>query len=146
VFSGADTPGTLGIALGDLDGDGRMDVVQAQGEHPTAVQERVFFGTGLKPDTAPPSVTLLPTLKRADGSQVIRARIHDRKSPTLPAEWQRVWLDWGSPDLRQVAVMRWYGEYLWQAELPAGFSVGPRSTYNVCARDAAGNTTCIEGK
>src|SRR5687768_8619192 len=34
VFDGAPTPGTLGIALADLDGDGRMDVVQAQGEHP----------------------------------------------------------------------------------------------------------------
>ena len=50
MFDGEPTPGTLGIALADLDGDGRMDVVQAQGEHPkTAIDERVFPGRGLAP-------------------------------------------------------------------------------------------------
>ncbi len=43
VFDGPGTPGTLGIALADLDGDFRMDVVQAQGEHETAVSERVYL-------------------------------------------------------------------------------------------------------
>ncbi|WP_419164053.1 FG-GAP repeat domain-containing protein [Candidatus Palauibacter sp.] len=36
VFEGEDTPGTLGMALADLDGDARLDVVMSQGEHPTA--------------------------------------------------------------------------------------------------------------
>ena len=59
VFDGEPTPGTLGLALADLDGDHRMDVVQGQGEHKTAIDERVFSGRGLKPDTAAPSVSLV---------------------------------------------------------------------------------------
>ena len=47
VFEGEDTPGTLGMAIADLDGDGRIDVVMSQGEHLTAVEERVFLGRGL---------------------------------------------------------------------------------------------------
>ena len=85
VFVGADTPGTLGLALGDLDGDGRLDVIQAQGEHPTAVQERIFLGTGLQPDTAPPSISMVSAAKRPAGGLAVRARVHDRKSPSLPA-------------------------------------------------------------
>src|SRR5688572_1321634 len=141
VFSGAATPGTLGIALGDLDGDGRMDVVQAQGEHPTAVQEKIHLGTGLKADTAPPSITLVSAVTPTEGGRTtIRARVHDRKSPTLPTEWKRVVVEWTSAAGPQTTPMRWIGEYLWVAELPA--AMAPGSTFRVCATDAAGNSAC----
>jgi len=141
VFVGADTPGTLGLALGDLDSDGRMDVVQAQGEHPTAIQERVHLGTGLKPDTAPPSISLVTAVTPAAGGRTtIRARVHDRKSPTLPTEWKRVVVEWTSAAGPQVTPMRWHGEFRWTAELPAAMAAG--STYRVCATDAAGNSGC----
>src|SRR6185503_8172547 len=96
VFDGDPTPGTLGIALADLDGDGRMDVVQAQGENPKAIDERVFSGRGLKPDTAAPSVTMVGTREVA-GRTVIHARVHDRKSPSLATEWTRVNVEWTTP-------------------------------------------------
>ena len=144
VFSGTDTPGTLGIALGDLDGDGRMDVVQAQGEHDTAVQERVFLGTGLKPDTAPPSISLVKAMpSAATGRTTVRARVHDRKSPTLPTEWKRVVVEWTSTAGAQVTPMQWSGEYLWRVELPGQMPGG--ATYRVCATDAAGNSACATG-
>jgi hypothetical protein len=148
VFTGDPTPGTLGLALGDLDADGRLDVVQAQGEHPTAVQERVFFGRGLAADTAKPSVTLLPPLKRPDGRVLIRARVHDRKSPSLPAEWKSIDLETElkGMDLKTGVVsdhtlrlkMRWAGEYVWTAE------IAPSGRQRVCATDAAGNTACSD--
>jgi hypothetical protein len=143
VFSGAETPGTLGIALGDLDGDGRLDVVQAQGEHPTAIQERVFMGTGLKPDTAGPSISAIAAVTPAGGRTTVRARVHDHKSPTLPTEWKRVVVEWTSDKGPQTTAMRWYGEYMWTVELPGAMVDG--AVYRVCATDAAGNDACKIG-
>ncbi|HUU36250.1 MAG TPA: VCBS repeat-containing protein [Vicinamibacterales bacterium] len=141
VFSGADTPGTLGIALADLDGDGRMDVVQGQGEHKTAIDERVFSGRGLPRDAAPPSITLVHAAARAGAVTQVHARVHDRKSPSLASEWQRVVVEFAGAAPRAVP-MRWYGEYLWVAAWPK--DVPAASTYRVCATDAAGNSACAD--
>lgn len=140
VFVGTATPGTLGLALGDLDADGRMDVVQAQGEHQTAVQERVFLGTGLAPDKAPPSITMVGAVGTAGGARTLRARVHDRKSPLLDGELKKVWVEWVTPSGQRDVPMTWYGEYLWRSDLPAG--VEPTTRHRVCATDAAGNTAC----
>ena len=139
VFVGEETPGTLGMALADLDNDGRMDVVQAQGEHPRAVQERVYLGRGLVPDTAAPVVTNA-TAVSVGGADVVlvRARVHDRKSPSLPTEWQGVEVRWSSATGNEATPMRWYGEYLWRAMVPIG-----ASRLEICATDASGNETCV---
>ncbi len=146
VFEGAATPGTLGLALADLDGDGRMDVIQAQGEHDTAVQERVFMGTGLKPDTAPPSITMVGVSDAPGGGLLVRARVHDRKSPSLATEWRFVRVEWmasvkGVPT-RATMSMQWYGEYLWRVSLPAMLPGLDRATLRVCATDSSGNNAC----
>jgi hypothetical protein len=143
VFDGEDTPGTLGLALADLDRDGRIDVVQGQGEHKTAIDERVFFGRGLAVDTAPPSVTMVAVGERAEGRRVVHARVHDRKSPSLPFEWRRVAVEWSGASGKREAPMRWYGEYLWRADWPS--DLPPSTPYRVCAADGQGNTTCVDG-
>jgi FG-GAP-like repeat len=139
VFGGEDTPGTLGLALADLDGDGRMDVVQGQGEHKTAVQERVFAGRGLPRDTVPPSISQVARVSPAAGPGRVHARVHDHKSPSLAAEWRRVVVEFPGTSRPPVA-MGWRGEYLWMAEWPAGLDAS--TAFRVCATDAAGNAAC----
>jgi hypothetical protein len=141
AFGGEDTPGTLGIALADLDGDRRIDVVQGQGENPKATDERVFNGRGLAPDTAPPTVTMVGTKEFTSGRRsVVVARVHDRKSPSLPFEWTRVAVEFTLPSGAREAAMRWYGEYLWRVDWPADVPAG--TSYRVCATDAAGLSAC----
>jgi hypothetical protein len=66
VFDGEETPGTLAIAVADLDGDGRLDVVQGQGEHKTAVSERSI------PEWLPP--TPRPRGRLGGGASPFRSR------------------------------------------------------------------------
>jgi hypothetical protein len=71
------------------------------------------------------------------------ARVHDRKSPSLPFEWKRVVVEWTTAGGPRQAPMLWYGEYLWRADWPA--EVPASAEYRVCATDAAGNDGCAAG-
>jgi len=129
------TPGTLGLALADLDRDGRVDVVQGQGENalPDVVQRAA--ATNL-PDTAVPVIKVLRPATRADRRVI--ARIHDRRSPSRPHDWRRVVVEIAGPGTRPAIPMRWIGEYLWVATVPDEAAV----VYRVCATDVAGNPFC----
>jgi hypothetical protein len=135
-----DTPGTLGIAVADLNGDCKLDVAEAQGEG--AWPEKVYLGKNIPTDTAPPVITQVEKIRSsgADRPVQIRARVHDNKSPTMPHDWRSVELRWTTDGQNQQTPMQWYGEYLWRGtidEPPTGdFS------YEVCATDAAGNKAC----
>jgi hypothetical protein len=135
-----DTPGTLGIAVADLNSDRKLDVVQAQGEN--AWPEKVFLGKNIPVDTAPPVITQVEQISASETDRAIqiRARVHDNKSPTMPHDWRQVVLRWSTDGQRQQTPMQWYGEYLWRGtidEPPAG-----DFRYQVCATDAAGNRAC----
>jgi hypothetical protein len=128
------TAGTLAIALADLNGDSRLDAVEAQGEVPGHETEHVYFGTdALPPDTAPP-VVVTDHPASPTGETVVRARVHDNDAVYGAHLWQSIEVRWDGGS----APMRWYGEFLFVAQLPAGV-IGAE----VCATDAAGNETCV---
>jgi hypothetical protein len=136
------TSGTLDIALADLNKDCRLDVVQAQGETPQYFREKVHLGRKIPPDTAPPAITNVEKVSTSGPGEpiLIRARVHDNKSPTMPHDWRKVVVRWGADGQAHEKPMRWYGEYLWSAAIgkpPAG-----DFDYKVCAKDAAGNGAC----
>jgi hypothetical protein len=134
VFDGEPTPGTLAIAVADLDGDGRLDVVQGQGEHEAAVSEKVYLGAGLPSDTARPAVAMVG--EAAEPLQ-IQARVHDFKTPNRPEDWREVVVEYETVRGESKVPMTWYGENFFRGRLPER-----PSSYRVCATDRAGNQSC----
>jgi hypothetical protein len=129
------TPGTLGLALADLNHDQRLDVVQSQGE--VASPDKVLLANaGVAVDTAAPVVRVLRGAEV--GSLRVIARVHDHKSPSAAHDWDAVALEIvGGAS----TPMTWRGEYLWGATLE-GAEAG--TMYRVCATDAAGNQACSD--
>jgi hypothetical protein len=139
VFAGDPTRGTLGIAIADLDGDHKLDVVHAQGEVATASADKVFFGKSLAPDTAAPWIGALDVRVEANDDVAVRVRIHDRRSPSRPTDWQRVVLQVEHEGAKTEHPLTWYGEYLWRARFASKASTAA-AQLRVVATDAAGNT------
>jgi len=129
VFDADPSDGSLSMALADFNGDGIVDVVEAQGEVPGHEDERVYFGSPevLSPDTAPPIIRAAVV-----GSSVL-ARVHDNRTPYAPHDWRSIIVRTSAGDVP----MTWYGEHLFWADLPAG-----TSAIEVCATDAAGSEAC----
>ena len=98
---------------------------------------RTIFSSGIPADTAPPVILDVEAKPGAGG--IIRARVHDNKSPLKAHDFQRVELVVSKAGQADVKIpMTWYGEYLWRAavDAPAG------ATFKVCAADARGNAAC----
>jgi len=128
IFSGDGTGGALGMAAADLNADGRIDIVQSQGEIGD-MTDKVFLGALVEPDTAPPIIGPATVIEG-----VLHVRLHDNKSPLMPHDFTTVTVTGPSGEM----ALEWYGEYLWRG------AAGDVGDYTICATDAAGNQACSD--
>lgn len=141
AFDPADSSGSLGIAVADLNDDKKLDVVFSEGESPQDA-DRVFLGVDIAEDTAAPKISLVDV--DTSNGVLIRARVHDNKTPVMPHDLPQVIVQFVAADDGTTPVeMTWYGEALWRLSVPEA----PADTvyFQICATDAAGNNTCSEG-
>ncbi|GAA4805795.1 hypothetical protein GCM10023330_10390 [Litoribaculum gwangyangense] len=142
VFFGKQTPLTLSMVLGDIDNDKKMDIVMGQGEGAEGIEERIFIGYDINPDTAKPIISHFQVNENKKSKKItIKARIHDNKSPNMPQDWTAINLEFDS--MSNKVPMTWYGENLWTATISDSIDI---NLVNICAKDYSGNKTCIKLK
>jgi hypothetical protein len=130
--------GTLGMAVADLNADGRPDVVDAQGENPAATDERVYLATDrLAADSAAPSIRT-DFAAGARGNVVVHARVMDGSSASAADQQRQVEVRWDGLD--SALPLTWYGEFLFRGSV----TVPEDATgLQVCATDQVGNEACV---
>ncbi len=141
AFMPANSSGSLGVAVADLNNDKKLDVAFSEGESQQDA-DRVFLGVDIAEDSAAPKISLVD-LDTSDGT-LIRARVHDNKTPVMPHDFTEVVVRFVDADDGMTSLpMTWYGEALWRLETD---EVPVDSAYfQICATDAAGNSTCDDG-
>jgi MYXO-CTERM domain-containing protein len=139
---------TLGMDMGDLDGDGRLDAVTGQGEFGDWTNRLYLGSAGVAADTRAPTlraVEALPATVDASATTVVHFAIADEVTTDTGPRLAEVYVEWtGADDLQHVAA-RFSGADVYRAELPARGSAGAVS-WRVCATDRAGNQACSEPK
>lgn len=131
---------TLGIDLGDLTGDDRLDAVTAQGERGPFLN-RVYRGTSALPvDRRPPAVRAIEAApaRGAGGRYSLRVAIVDAHTSDVGPRLDRVWAVTPAGEIDG----RFVGGDLFQLDLGAT----PPASLELCARDRAGNAACGAGQ
>jgi hypothetical protein len=135
---------TLWGEFGDLNGDGRLDLVTGQGE--CSSSDEVYLGNGSMPvDTTPPKIILVEEVGgvQPGATPVVRFAVSDStvtdEGPRLSRAYALIGP--GNPPLDLDA--RFMGGDLFRVQLPAADSA---ITFQVCAEDLEGNTSCSESQ
>ncbi len=133
---------SLDIEFGDVNGDGRVDIVTAQGES-GSFRNRIYINQTGAVDTTPPTfpnMTALSPTNNTAGPYVVKASIRDNITSDNNFFDRGVYLHYtvgaGQPN---TLPMTWVGGDLYRGEIP-GLAAGSSVSYWVTATDFAGNT------
>jgi hypothetical protein len=131
---------SLDVELGDLDGDGDLDMVTAQGES-GAFRNRLYLNQG-SADNRAPVIGRWEVLDDVDvgaGPRRVRATISDNMSSDHGAFYQSISLEWSDGGPFQSVPMRWSGHELYRGVIPDP-GVSTTIEYRITAVDFAGNS------
>ncbi len=131
---------SLDVEVGDLDADGDLDMITAQGES-GAFRNRLYLNQG-PADTRPPTVPFweeLPDILVGSGSSIVRAVVRDDMTSDHGAFFQSVILEWSTGAQFAPVPMSWSGHDLYRGLVPdPGFST--TVIYRIRVTDFAGNS------
>ena len=130
---------SLDVKVGDVTGDGKPDIITAQGES-GAFQNRIYINTG-PADTVKPTVKLVEQVpSRTAGPWVVRTEVFDGITSDRGYDDDGVFLVYTvNGGKQQVVEMRWSGNSLWRGVIPASVPACATVAYFVRALDASGN-------
>jgi len=128
---------TLGLDIGDFDGDHRLDVVTAQGEKGPFLNRLYLGGAIVAKDERPPVVRALERLPAdtPSGDVFVHFAVSDAETTDVGPRLKEATLEVDGTPTRA----RFVGGDLFRAKVHIGD--GPVS-YRACATDAAGNHAC----
>ncbi len=133
---------TLWIDLGDLDGDGRLDAVTAQGES-GAYLNRLYLGTTAAPvDDDPPAFRAVQAVAGAalGEGMPVRFGVSDAVTTDLGPRLTRAWIEVTAGEETEEIDAVFVGGDLFQATLPN--AAAGTVAYRACATDREGNSGC----
>ena len=133
------TDSSLDIKVGDVTGDGKPDMITAQGES-GSFQNRIFVNIG-PADTIAPSVRLVEQVpSNGAGPFVVRTEVFDGITSDRGYDDKGVFLVYSANGGKQVSVpMKWDGNNLWRGVIPAQPACA-HVDYFVRALDVSNNT------
>ncbi|MSR18288.1 MAG: hypothetical protein EXS00_03810 [Phycisphaerales bacterium] len=132
---------SLDVKVGDLNADGKLDVVTAQGES-GSFQNRIYMNVGTSVDTRAPTVLRTEQVVvsgSAPSSHAVRTEVFDSHTSDRGFHDRGVFLNFtvNGGALQQVAML-WSGNNLWRGVIPAQAPAAAVS-YFVTAKDWVNN-------
>lgn len=134
---------TLWGEFGDLNGDGRLDLVTGQGE--CSSSDEVYLGNAEMPvDVVAPKFLGVSSVPEAalGSTAVVRYAVSDSVVTDEGPRLARAWVTLDPSGASSELPARFVGGDLFQATLPTD-ALGTR-TFTVCAEDPEGNAACSE--